>query len=165
MDYNAIAPSYHELYHEEQLKKLHVIRDYLEKNKINLKNKEILDIGSGTGISTNFFGKNTIGIEPSEEMIKQGNYTALHGEAENLPLKDHSFDVIVSITAFHNFKNPAKAIKEMHRVLKEKHLVIITILKKSQDFEKLVNLIKNSFKITDEFDESKDIILISNNLN
>ena len=49
-------------------------------------------------------------------------------------------------------------------VLKEKHLVIITVLKKSQDFEKLVTLIKNHFKITDELDEPKDIILISNNL-
>jgi len=164
MDYNSIAPSYHELHHEEQLKKLSLIKKYLDENKIDLTNKEILDIGSGTGISTNFFGKNAIGVEPSEEMIKHGNYTALHGEAENLPVKDHSFSVVVSITAFNNFKNPEKALNEIHRVLKEKHLLIITVLKRSEDFDKLVSLIKNHFKITDEIDEAKDLILISNNL-
>lgn len=164
MDYNSIAKSYNELHSEEQLKKLSLIEIYLREHKINLKNKKILDIGSGTGISTKFFGENAVGLEPSKEMIEEGNYTALQGEAENLPLKDHSFDVIVSITAFHNFKDPEKAIKEMHRVLRERHLVIITILKKSQDFDKLVNLLRNSFRITEEIEEAKDIILISNNL-
>ena len=164
MDYNSIASSYNELHSEEQLKKLHLIKDYLKEHNIDLKNKKILDLGSGTGISTKFFNETTIGLEPSSEMISQGNYLALQGNAESIPLKDKSFDVITCLTAIHNFKNPEKSIKEMHRVLKEKNLVIITILKRSANLEKILALVKSHFKITDEIDEDKDIILISNNL-
>ncbi len=162
MDYKHIAKSYIELHKEEQLKKLDKIQEYLETNKISLKNKKILDVGSGTGISTDYF-EGVVGLEPEIEMIKQGSYNAIQGNAENLPFKDHSFDVILSVTAIHNVKDFEKAISEMKRVLKPKYLLIITLLRKSNKFEEVKQLIEEEFNVI-EIQEEKDIILISNNL-
>lgn len=162
MDYKHIAASYTELHKEEQLKKLDKIQEYLENHKISLKNKKILDVGSGTGISTDFF-EGAVGLEPEIEMIKQGSYNAIQGNAENLPFKDHSFDVIVSVTAIHNVNDFKKAISEMKRVLKPNYLLIITLLRKSNKFEEIKQLIEEEFNVI-EIQEEKDIILISNNL-
>ena len=162
MDYKHIAKSYIELHKEEQLKKLDKIQEYLETNKISLKNKKILDVGSGTGISTDYF-EGVVGLEPEIEMIKQGSYNAIQGNAENLPFKDHSFDVILSVTAIHNVKYFEKAISEMKRVLKPKYLLIITLLRKSNKFEEVKQLIEEEFNVI-EIQEEKEIILISNNL-
>ncbi len=63
--YNQISKSYKELYGEEQKKKMQIISKYLPKHP---KPKSILDIGCGSGIST---PKNQIGIDPSEDLIKQ----------------------------------------------------------------------------------------------
>ena len=64
--YNKIASGYNELYEEEQLKKLKNIKDNI---KVNITDK-LLDIGCGTGISTNYFKCKSTGIDNSKEMIK-----------------------------------------------------------------------------------------------
>lgn len=162
MDYKYIAKSYTKLHKEEQSKKLNKIKEYLDNHKISLKNKKILDVGSGTGISTDFF-EGAIGIEPEIEMIKQGSYNAIQASAENLPFNDHTFDVIISVTAIHNIANFKKAISEIKRVLKPRYLLIITLLRKSNKFEEIKQLIKKEFNVI-EIQEEKDTILISNNL-
>ena len=43
----------------------------------------------------------------------------LEGNVSNLPLKDDTFDFVVCSAAFKNFKDPVKALCEMHRVLKQ----------------------------------------------
>ncbi len=162
MDYRHIAKSYTELHKEEQEKKLNKIREYLDNNKISLKNKKILDVGSGTGISTDFF-EGAIGLEPEIEMIKQGSYNAIQASAENLPFKDHTFDVVISVTAIHNVKDFEKAIAEIKRVLKPRYLLVITLLRKSNRFEEIKKVIKEGFDVV-EIDEEKDVIFISTNL-
>lgn len=159
MDYKYTAKSYTELHKQEQEKKLNKIREYLDNNKISLKNKKILDVGSGTGISTEFF-EGAIGLEPEIEMIKQGSYNAIQGDAENLPFKDNTFDVVISVTAIHNVEDFEKAILEIKRVLKPKYLLVITLLRKSNRFEEIKQVIKKEFDVV-EIDEEKDVIFIS----
>ena len=66
--YNKISKGYNELYKEEQLKKLGII-----KNNIKIKNGDLLlDVGCGTGLSSDF-GCKVIGIDNSLELLKLNN--------------------------------------------------------------------------------------------
>ena len=156
MDYDKLARSYTELHKEEQLKKLNVIKKYLKVKKSD----KLLDIGAGTGISTTFFDCDCIGIEPSKNMIKNGSGNLIQGKAEKLPFENKTFDIIISITAIHNFKDQEKAIKEILRIKKDKAQVVITLLKKANDYTKIKKLILKYFKVK-EIDKEKDTIFIT----
>ena|SRR3989344_5863981 len=144
--YNKISKSYNELYGQEQENKLKII-----KNNINLKGLT-LDVGCGTGISKKFF--NIMGIDSSFNLLKKGDICA---KAEFLPFKDKSFDNIICITSIHHF-NLDKAIKEIKRVCRNK--VIITIMKKSKNFDEIKNKLYKQFNFDKEIDEKKDLILL-----
>ena len=150
--YNQIAPGYDELYKEEQLKKLKVISEILKVNK----NDKLLDIGCGTGISTNYFDCISVGIDPSKEMIKLGKGDLRLGNAENLEFEDHSFDIILSLTAIQNFSDIEKSLQEIERVMKDK--LVISCLKKSSKIDNVRKLINIYFKDIKEIEEEKDII-------
>jgi ubiquinone/menaquinone biosynthesis C-methylase UbiE len=90
----------------------------------------ILDLGSGTGISTrqlwrNGF-KNVIGVDRDHLMIKEANAANnkscsikyIRADVANeLPFSDEQFDVVTASSAFHWFANPS-SIKEVARILK-----------------------------------------------
>ena len=153
--YNTIAKGYNELHLEEQLEKLNIIKKYL---KVSKKDK-LLDVGCGTGISTNFFNCNTTGIDSSKQMIKYGKGNLIYGKAEKLPFKDNLFNIIISVSAIHNFTNPEKALDEMLRVSKKNSKFALTLLKKSKNYNKIKSLIKSRLKVK-EIDSSKDTIFI-----
>ncbi|MFH1209961.1 MAG: class I SAM-dependent methyltransferase [archaeon] len=151
--YKNIAKSYNKLHKEEQLKKLKIIKENI---KII---PPLLDIGCGTGISTNFFKIKSIGIDPCIEMIRQSKSNNLiKGYAENLPFKDKSFNTVISVTSFHNFKDMEKALKEALRVSSNKNIAI-SFLKKSKKLKKFKIILKkySNFK---EIEEDKDLIFI-----
>lgn len=90
----------------------------------------ILDLGSGTGISTrqlwrNGF-KNVIGADRDALMIReaqaanQANCTLKYIRADvanGLPFPNEEFDVVTAASAFHWFSNPS-SIREVARILK-----------------------------------------------
>ncbi len=94
-------------------------------------NAYLLDLGSGTGISTrqlykNGF-KNVIGVDRDLLMIKEAralNTKSYHlkyiqGDiALGLPFSDEQFDVVTAVSAFHFFSN-ASSTKEVARILKQ----------------------------------------------
>lgn len=153
--YNKIAKSYNELHKEEQIKKIGII-------KKNIKIiPPLLDVGCGTGISTNYFDVVSVGIDNSKEMIsqsKEGNL--IYGNAEKLPFPDKSFNTIISVTAFHNFKNMEKALLEIKRVSINNN-VAISFLKKSSKINKFRELLKKYFKFK-EIDCEHDILFLIN---
>ena len=140
--YKYIAPSYDELHIEEQIKKLKII-------KKNIKIKApLLDIGCGTGISTNYFNIDSVGIDNCKEMLNEGkkHYNNLiYGNAEKLPFKNKSFNTVISVTSFHNFKNMEKALKEIKRISRNNNIAI-TFLKKSSKLNKFRKLLTKYFK-------------------
>lgn len=136
--YNKIAKGYNELHKEEQLKKIKIIKQ-------NIKIKQpVLDIGAGTGISSEPF--KAIALDPAINMLKQYKGKKVVGKAENLPFKDNTFNTIISVTALHH-TNIKKALKEIKRVATKDAQIAITILKKSK--------IKLPYK---KIEESKDYI-------
>ncbi|MEK6932455.1 MAG: class I SAM-dependent methyltransferase [Nanoarchaeota archaeon] len=153
--YNKIAKSYNELHKEEQVKKLEIIKKNIKIVPL------LLDIGCGTGISTNYFNVVSIGIDNSKEMIKQSKEgNLIHGKAEKLPFPDKSFNTVISVTAFHNFKNMEKALLEIKRVSTNNNIAI-TFLKKSSKIDEFRKLLKKYFKFK-EVDCEQDVLFSIN---
>ena len=149
--YNQVSKGYDELYGEEQLKKLNIIKDYLK-----IKNDDLLlDVGCGTGISSRFDCR-VIGVDPSIGLLKQNRKFKINSKAENLPFKDNAFNFVVSITAIHNFSNIEKSLEEINRVGRNEF--VFSVLKKSGKFNEIRNLIKTKFKISKVAEEGKDAI-------
>lgn len=82
-----------------------------------LKKSKILDIGCGE----NKIVPNAIGLDvyPYKGVNKIGN-------AEKLPFKNESFDTVTMLEVIEHLKNPERALKEIHRVLKKGGQVIIS---------------------------------------
>lgn len=150
--YDIIAEGYEELHKEEQLNKLRII-----KNNVQISNKaKLLDVGCGTGISSNF-DCDVIGIDPSVQLTARNrNPKKIIGVAENLPFKNSSFDYVVSITSLHNFKNIKKSIDEIKRVGKDNF--IFSVLRKSNKYSLIRELIRKNFKVYKTLEEDKDTI-------
>jgi ubiquinone/menaquinone biosynthesis C-methylase UbiE len=154
--YSTLAPGYNELHKKEQFPKLRIISQHLKVHEDEI----LLDVGCGTGFSREVFNCKIVGIEPSREMLIQGRKDEmdfLQGEGEHLPFSDNSFDVVICVTALHNFHNPKKGLQEIKRVGKGKGA--ITVLKKAKSHEKLVKSIMQIFPIENEIEDDKDTIL------
>lgn len=151
--YDSIAKGYAKLHKEEQAKKLELIARHIKPKGL------LLDIGAGTGISTRFFGIDSVALEPSFEMLKQYKGKKAVGIAEALPFRDNTFSTIISITALHH-TDIEKAIKEIKRVSKSNCVYAFTVLKKAKNAESIRRLLKENFNLK-EIDEEKDWILVS----
>ena len=99
----------------------------------HLKGKTILDVGSGTGLSSfdlASYAARVTGVEPEESMRsiavknaaeqKIGNVTFLPGWSEDLPVEDDSFDMVTAITlaSLYNEENIAAFAREALRAVK-----------------------------------------------
>jgi ubiquinone/menaquinone biosynthesis C-methylase UbiE len=151
--YSEISKGYDELYKKEQLAKLNII-----KNNVKIISP-LLDIGCGTGISTNFFKVESTGIDNNKEMLKLAPKNCSYANAESLPFEDNSFNTIISVTVFQNINNMEKALKEIKRVSSNNN-IYITFLKKSSKLKKFRKLINQYFENIKEIEESKDIIFL-----
>lgn len=95
------------------------------------KGANVLEIAPGPGylsIELAKKGFHVTGVEISPDFVeieknnaKEANVSVnfKEGNASNLPCEDDFFDFIVCSAAFKNFKEPIKALNEMHRVLKQ----------------------------------------------
>ena len=153
--YNMMADGYDELHGEEQRKKLALIKAHLDIHP----RRKLLDVGCGTGISTDFDCQ-CYGIDPSEEMIRKakakGGADYRVAYAEDIPFEDNFFDIVISLTSVHNFNNIEKSLEEIKRVAKD--WIVISVLKKSPKAEPIKDLILKKFKVEDRKEEEKDII-------
>ena len=150
--YNQISKGYEELYEKEQLKKIELIKNLQLKGKL-------LDIGAGSGISTEPFLEKCecYSLDPAKEFLKKSKAKKVFASAEKIPFGDNCFDNIISITASQNFKNLKKAINEIKRVAKKDAVIIISILKTSKKLPELKSLLKDHVQI----ERDKDIFFFN----
>ena len=98
----------------------------------------LLDIATGNGFVPNIALKHlnnkdkTIGYDISLDMLKQAkikinnhNFNAIQGDAEKLPFKNKSIDIVTINTAIHHFPNLQISLKEIDRVIKSRGILII----------------------------------------
>lgn len=153
--YDEISKGYEELHKEEQLKKL----DLIQKNFKVSEDELLLDVGCGTGITTSPWKCGKIGLDPAIKLLEKADSGIyVNAEAEHIPFKDKSFDVVISITAIQNFHDIEKGLEEIKRVGKERF--VLSFLKKSSKREIITNLIEKYFKIKKMIKEDKDLIFI-----
>jgi ubiquinone/menaquinone biosynthesis C-methylase UbiE len=160
--YDEISEGYDELHMGEQLQKMVEIIASLGPD-VPKKGETLLDVGCGSGISTSVWTCACTGIDPSAKLIEIAKKKCPKakfqvGNAEELPFPDNSFDVILCVTAIHNFKDLRKAIGEFKRV--GKRLFVITVLRKSGNLDEIEKLIIINFKIKRIVAEEKDLIFI-----
>jgi ubiquinone/menaquinone biosynthesis C-methylase UbiE len=92
---------------------------------------QVLEIGIGTGLNMPFYDKTrvkmVVGVDPALRMHrlalkrsqKAGIRVRLIGlSAEHIPIKDASFDTVVSTYTLCTIADPVAALKEMRRALK-----------------------------------------------
>lgn len=92
-----------------------------------LKDKKILDFGSGFGITAEYLSKNNevIALEPSKEMIEIGGkkniaYKQIIGGLEELTqFADETFDCIICHNVFEYVDDRNTILKEFARILKQ----------------------------------------------
>lgn len=92
----------------------------------DIENKRILDFGSGTGVTANYYAKkNTvIAVEPSEEAVnnrwQENPYEQLVGSTEKLKdLPSGSFDIILCHNVLEYALDRADILAEFARLLKQ----------------------------------------------
>ena len=107
-----------------------------KKNLLNMmnptSNSKLADVACGTGdiaklFLNNFSKENSVTcVDPNKNMIKKGkqklknfkNIDWIIASAENLPLKNNSYDYYTISFGIRNTKNLTKALKEAYRILK-----------------------------------------------
>ncbi len=104
-----------------------------------LRNKTVIDVGSGSGISSFQLAKHAdevIGIEPQLSMINLAaqanrnknldNTEFLLGRAEDLPLNSESVDMVVAVflQSLYNEENIIRFVQESERVVRKGGIVL-----------------------------------------
>lgn len=116
------------------------------------KDDVVLDLGCGEGFFLKMINKpkKIIGIDISRVALKKARkinqkrkkIKILWGNAANLKkIKDMSFDKITASELLEHVPSPKKVIAEMHRVLKDSGLVVISI-PNEKVIQKIVKLVK-----------------------
>ena len=112
------------------------IGETLNRLEIN-QGERILDLGCGTGVLIQRLLQvspeiEVFGIDSCAEMLEIAKQKLPEsvdlkvGIADNLPFPSNSFDVVVSTSAFHYFRDPSQALQEAKRVLKPNGRLVIT---------------------------------------
>lgn len=92
----------------------------------------VVDLGCGTGVLFDILRREigisglVVGIDFSLAMVRKAhqnfpfrNCPAVNAEAENLPLKDANFDMVISFASFPHFSNHPRVVREISRVLRK----------------------------------------------
>ncbi len=150
--YDEIAPGYQELHGEEQRNKALLVLRNLEVMPSDL----LLDVGCGTAKYLSLFSCKKIGIDPASELLKQADVPVVQGVAEKLPFSANSFDIVLSLTAIHNFDDSKLALNEILRVARRD--IVISVLRKSLKFTEIEKAINELLPVRKRIEETFDVL-------
>lgn len=106
--------------------------DFLQSISKKIKpNSKVLEIGCGSGQGLSMFqNHSTTGLDNSKEALKLAKQycnNVILADANKLPFKADSFDLIYSSGLLEHFKHPKKAMSEIARVTKKGGKIIIIV--------------------------------------
>jgi ubiquinone/menaquinone biosynthesis C-methylase UbiE len=135
--YDVTADMYEGLYSEEQDAKY---RKALE--NVSLDGGAVLDVGCGSGL---FFAKvackaeTVVGLDVSRKLLLKanrqakrfGNVYVLQADADHLPFKAETFNLVFSFTVLQNMPKPKETLCEFKRAANGDGVLVVTGLKKA----------------------------------
>ena len=131
--YNLTAHLYNSRYIEEQNDKIEEILGIIELNS----KCSILDIGCGTGLLFPYLGNHphiTVGLDLSKQMLEKAKHSTrskdnvhlILADADYIPLRELSFNVILAITLLQNMPDGAQTLQETKRVMTANAKLVVT---------------------------------------
>ncbi len=159
--YEHIAPSYNALHGDEQRRKLRKLLSC-----IVIKDDDIIaDIGCGTAHLACFFNKNNyVGVDPCKQLLSYAppGVRVVCAGGEKIPLSDSYADVVISLTALHNYNDPIKGVHELFRIAKSR--LLIGILRVSPYHDMILSEVSSLGTVTDSLPDQHDTLLVVNKL-
>ncbi len=136
---NENKPSY-----EERRNMRYNLQDYMHSviGFQNYKGKQVLDVGSGSGIDAVEFARHGAivtavdatrnGTFATQDTFREAGLEGLvkQATAENIPFPNNSFDLVYCFGVLHHIEKPEAALREFARVLKDDGLVICMLYHK-----------------------------------
>ena len=160
--YDLTADMYDARYSEEQEAKYKVAMEGLCVSSRNL----ILDVGCGTGLFFTYVAekaKLVAGVDISSKLLAKAkqrtrylcNVHLVRGDADHLPFKPHSFNVVSAFTLLQNMPKSLITLKEIKNAAKPNGFIVVTGLKKAFSLNTFAQLIKKAglslFSIRDDY--------------
>lgn len=111
----------------------YVTRRMFDKYLTDPKQKKVLDVGCGLGMSMDYFverGAIVKGVDITPNSVKAVNLRGLsviEADARSLPYKNNSFDIVYSIGVIEHFRQTQMALEEQVRVCKSSGIVIAVV--------------------------------------
>jgi ubiquinone/menaquinone biosynthesis C-methylase UbiE len=96
----------------------------------------VLDIGCGKGVYFQYYNqlgiRNVIGIDIDRKALRESksqytNVSFIVADALNIPLRSSSIDVVVLAEVLEHLNSPETCLKECHRILKEKGIILASV--------------------------------------
>ncbi|MCK4661636.1 MAG: class I SAM-dependent methyltransferase [Bacteroidales bacterium] len=138
---------------------------------VNIIGKNILEVGCGRGgglsyINRYLFPNKVTGIDLNKKAIefckkfyKEKNNTFLQANAQKLPFKDSSFEVVINIESSHRYPQVDLFINEVYRVLKDGGNFLFADFGQNKELKMLEKHIKNTqFKFVKKENITNEVV-------
>lgn len=110
---------------------MHILRQIAALFNRNLKGLSVLEVGAGSGVDSRVLarlGAHVCAVDYATAHIiasKRSKLDVQQADAEKLPFKDESFDLVFSQGLIEHFKNPDLLLREKVRVTKRGGFIVI----------------------------------------
>ena len=146
---------------------------------IDLKGKEVVEVGCGRGggaswIAKTYVPKKLMALDFSNDAVRlasnwyspQKNLSFKVGNAEDLPLKDNSKDIIYNVESSHCYGNVEAFVKGVYRSLKVGGNFCWTDFRDKETMEKLHDIFLNTgFEIVSKKEITKEVLNALDDIN
>jgi SAM-dependent methyltransferase len=112
---------------------------------VDLAGKDVLEVGSGRGggavfVFENFAPRSLVGLDAAHLAARGANrrfrrpgLSFVAGDAEALPLPDHSFDAVLNVESSHHYPDTGRFLREVERVLRPGGVLLLSDFRASHD--------------------------------
>ncbi|OMJ72880.1 hypothetical protein SteCoe_28572 [Stentor coeruleus] len=137
----------------------------------NLQGQIIVEVGSGRGGGLAYVVRNlkplsALGVDYSKQQVEfckrtytYPNISFVEGDAENLPIKDDSVDMVLNVESCHCYGNFKKFVGEISRVLKSDGRFMLTDFIVADRVPAFEAVLKEFFDISEKKDITPNVLL------
>jgi SAM-dependent methyltransferase len=141
---------------EEEPNRFSIQLYHLLAASVDIRDKKIVEIGCGRGgglsyITKKFSPEQALGIDLdkiavgfNKKFYKLNNMTFMQGDAQNLPLIDNSFDVLINVESSHRYPEMKLFLNEVYRILRPGGYFLLTDFRYDHEMPEFKKLMESS---------------------